>query len=339
VKKQLKNNSTTYINNICNFCQTYFYFYRSILMDELLKSLLESDVLSAETKTQLAEAFQTKVNEAIEQAKQETEVKVRAELTEQFVAEKEAIVEAIDTKVEDFLSKHLNELYEEIATFRDLEADYAARLVEEKKNIAETVKTDFAELIDQLDAFNTKCLEEEFAEFEASIEEVKKLNFGKEIYEAVAKTFEQKFADNNDTLNQLKEAEAKLATTQKALTESTKTLDSIKRSQEMSKVLEPLQGRAREVMEAILKSTATEKLAEAYEKFIPHVLHESSKSEKESGSASPVLAEGKDAPKKVEETKVVTGDTPITESTTDAGAKTGLSQATVSRIQRLAGND
>ena len=306
-------------------------------MDELLKTILESEVLTDESKKELTEAFKATISEAIEAAKQETEVKVRAELTEQFIVEKDAIVEALDTKVEEYLAKHLEELSEDISNFRDLEAEFAERLVEEKRVIAETVKRDMAELIDQLDAFNTKCLEEEFAEFEESINEVKQIQFGKAIYEAVAKTFETNFADSNDTLNQLKEAEAKLAQTTKALTESKKTLSEVQRAQKLSEVLEPLSGRSREVMEAILKTTPVEKLDEAYEKFIGRVLHDVSKSEKESDQA-PVLAEGKETNIVAEETVIATGNTvPLQESS--SAAKTGLSTEALARIQRLAGVD
>jgi hypothetical protein len=305
-------------------------------MDELLKTILESEVLTDESKKELTEAFKATISEAIEQAKTETEVKVRAELTEQFIVEKDAIVEALDTKVEEFLAKHLEELSEDISNFRDLEAEFASRLVEEKSAIAETVKRDMAELIDQLDAFNTKCLEEEFAEFEESINEVKQIQFGKSIFEAVAKTFEANFADSNDTLNQLKEAEAKLAQTTKALSESTKTLNDVQRAQKLSEVLEPLSGRPREVMEAILKTTPVEKLDEAFEKFIGRVLHDVSKSEKESDQP-PVLAEGKETTI-AEETVIATGDTETIIESTSVG-KTGLSLEAKARIQRLAGVD
>jgi len=304
-------------------------------MDELLKKLMESEFLTDDSKKELTEAFQAQLNEAIEQAKQETEIKVRAELTEQFVTEKEAIVEALDTKVEEFLHKHLAELQEDISAFRDLETEYAKRLVEEKAAIAETVKNDMAELIDHLDAFVTKCLQEEFAELEDSIEEIKKYQFGKDIYEAVAKTFQEKFLNTDETLNQLKEAEAQLNKTKQELNEARKAFESVKREQKLKEVLEPLNGLSREIMETILKTAPTEKLEETYEKFIGRVLHDAStKSEKESVS-TPVLAENKNIVK--EETRVVTGDTPVLNENSEKPS--GLSEATKRRLQILAGND
>lgn len=309
-------------------------------MNELLQKLLESEVFTDDSKKQIAEAFEASLNEAIEQAKQETEIKVRAELTEQFVTEKEALVEAIDSKVEQWIAAHKEELDESVSDFRDLEAEYATRLVEARKEIAETVKADMAELVNQLDAFTTKCLEEEFAELEASIEEVKKYQFGKEIFEAVQKTFENKFMDSNETLNQLREAQTELEAKEKSLAEATKALATVKRDQKLNEVLEPLNGLSREIMETILKTTPTEKLEETYEKFIGRVLHDAStKSEKESAKA-PVLAESEEKKLVNEETKVVSGDTEVKE-VNEAEVKTGgnLSEATLLRIRKLAGND
>ena len=307
-------------------------------MNELLQKLVESELLTEDSKNELTEALQATLNEAVEAAKQETEIKVRAELTEAFVTEKEALVEAIDTKVEDYLARHMEELNEDISAFRDLEAEYAQRLVEERSAIAETVKSDMAELIEQLDAFTEKCLEEEFAELEESIAEVKKYQFGKEIYEAVAKTFETKFADTNETLNQLKEAQEELASTKKALNEAAKKFNAVQRQSKMNEVLEPLSGLSREIMETILKTAPTDKLEETYDKFIGRVLHEAvTKSEKESDTA-PVLAESKNEQIDENETVVVTGDK-LTESINENKESRKLSAETVNRLKKLAGND
>lgn len=308
-------------------------------MDELFKQLLEqTDVLNEEAKQQLTEAFQAKLEEAITVVKAETEVKVRAELTEAFQVEKENLIEALDTKAEEFLQSGLEELAEDIATFRNLEAEYAQRLVEERANIAKTVQSDMVELIDQLDAFNTKCLQEEFAELEADINEVKKIKFGMEMFESFASTFATHFSDSNETLNQLKEAEAKLVETEKKLNESTKALSTAARESKMSEILEPLQGHSREIMEAILQKTPTEKLSEHYERMIGTVLHRASeKSEKESVT-TPVLAEGKKEDAVVtEQTVVVSGNTAITESVTDTTLKGNIPAKAIDRLKVLSG--
>ena len=99
-------------------------------MDELLQKLLESEVLTAETQKELKEAIEQKVTEAVEAAKAEAAADVRAELTEQWVNERDALIEAVDAKVGDFLDSELDELKSDIERFRDLEAESAEKLVE-----------------------------------------------------------------------------------------------------------------------------------------------------------------------------------------------------------------
>jgi len=306
-------------------------------MEDLFKQLLEqTDVLNEEAKQQLTEALQAKLEEAITVATAETTLKVRAELTEQFQTEKENLIDALDSKAEAFLQEGLETLHDDIAAFRDTEAEYAFKLVEAKAELAETLKSDMAELIDQLDAFNTKCLQEEFAELEADIVEVKKIKYGMDLFESFRTAFESNFADSNETLNQLKEAEAKLADAEKKLNETTVALSTVARDKKLSEVLEPLQGRSREIMETILKTVPVEKLEEQYERMIGTVLHKvSEKSEKES-VPTPVLAEGKKEDVIVEETVIKTGDTGITESIKEV-APTGIPASAIDRLKVLSG--
>ena len=57
--------------------------YNIFKMEELLQKLLEAEVLSEETKTQLLESMTAQIEEATATAKAETEVTVRSELQEQ----------------------------------------------------------------------------------------------------------------------------------------------------------------------------------------------------------------------------------------------------------------
>lgn len=290
-------------------------------MDELLAKLLSSDLLTEETKAEVGAEFKTLIENEIVSARAEAEVAVRAELTEQFIAEREALVEAVDTKVEEFLKAELVELKEDIDAFRDLEAEKAAELVEERKVIAEAVRADMVELIDNLDTFLDKRLAHELEELKESIAEVKKFQTGRRIYEAVEAEVKALMGDDG-TADALAEAKAELEKTQKSLNESVEALSKAKRDMRMAEVLEPLSGNAREVMETILRNTPTEKLVEAYNTFIPRVLRESSTqveevSEKEGDKS--VLAESDTSTG--EKTTVATGDTPapkevVTESVT-----------------------
>ena len=103
-------------------------------MNEILKKLFESEVLTEETKKELTESIQSTINEAVENAKKEAEDKVRGELTTQYLADFEKLVEAVDVKTEEHLKAELAELKEDIQNFRDLETEHAERLVEARQD-------------------------------------------------------------------------------------------------------------------------------------------------------------------------------------------------------------
>lgn len=303
-------------------------------MDEIFNKLVESELLNEETKASLVEAFNAKLEEAITVAKADAEVAVREQLTEQFLTEKQLIIDALDTKNEEFMKRHLQEMLEDIEAFRDLEAEHAEKLVEAKAEMASALKADIKELVEKLDQYNTEWMQEHFVELEESINEVKQIQFGKEIFEAVAKTFEKNFSDTNATLNALKEAEEKLEATTKELNESKTALDRSAREHKLNAVLENLHGRPREVMAQILSNVPTDKLEEGYNKFIGRVLNEG-KTEKESVE-TPVLAESTQVTLE-EGDKVVTGNNTeaVLESINDKASL--LSPEDQARIAKLAG--
>jgi uncharacterized protein YukE len=312
-------------------------------MEELLKKILESEVLTEETKNEIREGFDALRKQVIEETKAETEAQVRTELAEKFVADKAALVEALDTKAEEFLKSEISELKESIDAFRDLEAEYAAKLVEEKNKLAEQLKADMNELVETIDSFLEMRLTEEMAELKESIDEVRKIEFGRAIYEAYAEQFRKQHLKTDEHYAALNEAKEELEKTKKELITTKADLEKTKREKKMTQVLESLQGRPREIMEAILASVPTEKLEEAYKTFIPRVLNESVakveevKSEKESASA-PVLAENADASTVTVKGVVRDGNSPeqkLEESVKPASPKSNPDS--VERLRRLAG--
>jgi hypothetical protein len=285
-------------------------------MDELLQKLLEAEVLSEETKKELEEAFKGKLEEAMNEAKTRAAADVRAELTEQFITERDRLVEAVDTKVGEFLEAEITELKEDIESFRDLEAEYAEKLVEAKANMSVELKKDLGELVEKLDTFLEIRLAAELEELREDVGEIRKVEFGRRIFEAFAHEFINNYADEDSAEASLRETQATVAELSKALEESQRKTATLQRQVKLESVLEPLAGRQREVMEAILKNVDTDKLEEAYKTFIGRVIRESTDvagSEKE----GKVLAEGASkedkkaaAPlaEKLKEAVVATGD-------------------------------
>lgn len=284
---------------------------------EILQNLLENEILNDETKAELEEAIQSQISEAVEtavnEAKAEVEAEVRAELAEQFVSDKEALVEALDTKVQQFLESELVELKDDIEKFRDLEAEYAEKIVAEKANLAEVVKKDFTTLVNILNEFLEDRVTAEFEELREDINEVKKIRFGEKIYESVKETFEYDFFDKDAMDRTVKEAKTELKRAQKELKESQAKLASMERKHVLNETLSTLSGKPREVMNAILANTPTDKIPTVHEQFIGRVLNESVV-EEDAEKESKVLAEesstnGEKVVESVEEETVsVTGD-------------------------------
>jgi len=308
-------------------------------MNELLQKLLEAEILTEETKVELEEAFKTQLDEAIVAAKEEAAADVRATLTEQWVAEKETLVEAIDTKVGELLEEEVNELKEDIERFRDLEAEYAEKLVEAKASMADELKADIAELVENLDVFLEMRLTSELEELKEDITTVRKNQFGRKIVEAFAEEFAREFFDEESAETTLRETEERLADTTDQLKEAERKLAMMEREQKLAKVLSPLQGRSKEVMEAILRNVDTKNLEEGYKTFIGRVLRETSNDDSNEANSEKeeekVLAEGDTATpdKTVKENSVKTGDTEevLTESKKDA------SNDKLAHLRKLAG--
>lgn len=290
-------------------------------MDEILKKLLESELLSEETKAQISEQWTTSVEAFKTQVREEVSMVVRSELAEQWIAERDELVTKVDGFVTEALIKEIAELKGDIERFRDLEAEYAEKLVEEKHKLAEEVASELDALVDKIDAFFEVRLSAELDELKEDLEVVKQNEFGRRIYEAFASTFAVAHVDESSVTTKLRVAEAKLADATKALQESEEKRNQVLRETKLEKLLAPLSGKKREQMEMVLKNIETARLDESYKFFIGRILKED--------APAATLTEGTAGSKK---TTVVTGDTAPVQHQSTTQLDEGLA-----RIQRLAG--
>ena len=305
-------------------------------MDELLQKLLEAEILTEDTKNDLESAFKKQLDEAVTDAKEKAAADVRADLTEQWVKERDTLIEAIDAKVGEYLETEIDELKEDIDRFRDLEAEYADKLVEAKSTMSAEVKEDLKDLVEKIDAFLEIRLAAEVEELREDIEEVRKNEFGRKIFEAFQTEFTKNYADDDSLEGTLRETEARLQDIQEAFERSETKRAELEREIKMDKVLSPLSGRQREVMEAILRNVDTANLEEGYNTFIGRVLREadapanSEKEEKVLAESEKVTSNNKDKT----QGKVVTGDreATLTESEQNKGSKSNLDH-----LRKLAG--
>lgn len=299
-------------------------------MNELLKKLLESQVLSDETKAELEEAMNSQIQDVIKEAKEAAAAEAKVEMAEKWLEARDALVEALDTKVTEHLTTELAELHESINAFRDLEVEYAEKLVEAKLELATTMKKDMGTLVEHLDAFLTTRIEAEFTELKTDLVEAKKLDFGRRMFESFMGEYEAKFVSEDETHTKLAEAQTQLAAVTAKLNEATATKAKMERTIKLEGLLEPLQGHSRSLMETLLASVETKDLEKSYNKFITSVLKESTATKGEAP-----LNEGVDKDAKTVTPVVKTGDV-VTESQ-NQGAQTLLTEDEKRKLQRLAG--
>lgn len=285
-------------------------------MDELLKKLLAAEVLTEDTRAELEAAITKQLNEAMTAARTQATVEVTAQLEEQWIQEREVLIEALDAKVSEVLTAELEELRESIESFRDLEIEYAEKLVEAKTEMAGQLKDDIATLVEKMDKFLEIRLNAEIEELREDIDVVKKNEFGRKVFESFVAEFKKHYeAEDTSSSTKLEETEQRLADALTALEETERKIAKMERSKKLEQVLTPLSGRTREVMEAILKSVDTNMIEEAYKTYIGRVVKETSGESKtvEEGKTSEketkVLAEG--VSKKVVSGAVKTGDNKV----------------------------
>lgn len=303
-------------------------------MDEILKQLLASDVLSEETKTALSEQFKASVDAYLAEERAKLEHSITLQLTEEFVKARESLTEAVNAKVDEIIKAEYDELKEDINKFRDLEVEYAEKLVEEKEALAAKVSEELDQLVDKLDAYLDYTLKGELDELKEDIEQVKKLEFGRHIFEAM----ENEFKKHRNT--DLAAQERELAEAKDALADASKLIDKMKkerlaeeRATKMDELLSPLSGNAREQMKIILSNIATEKLDEAYKVYLSRVLKESVATPAPAAAPAATIVES--AATDPATSKVVTGN----EEPTEAAPAAAVAQPNddLARFRKLAG--
>jgi len=268
-------------------------------MEELLKKLLAAEVLTEETKQELEAAFKKHLEDAEKKAREEATAGVTAALNEQWITERETLIEALDEKVSEVLTEELKELKDDIERFRDLEAEYAEKIVESKGEMADQLKKDMELLIEKLDKFLEIRLTAEVEELRGDVEIVKKNEFGKKVFEAFVAEFKKHYTGEDSVEGKLTETQQRLEDALTSLEDAEKKIAKIERGNKMRDILAPISGRTKEVMEAILKNVDTPLLEEAYKTYIGRVVKETSETKKEdvkeistSEKETKVLAEG-----------------------------------------------
>ncbi len=266
---------------------------------EVLSEILRTEVLTEDTQQKIS----TAVAGIVEEAKQQAEQAALTQLAAQYTSDRTALVESVDQSVTAIATARLKEFSDRLAAFRDLEAEAATRIVEAKEQLVVESKQDLVSLVRKIDSFLDVAVQGEFTELREQLNEAQQFAWGRKLFEGFKQEFEQMYlhetgvAKRVDVLSQqLKTVQAENKTLQESLARTT-------RDQTLTSILQPLQGRARQVMETILTTVPTNRLQETYNQFVGRVLTENV----EEPQAPATLKEGA-TPEK--ETQVLADKTP-----------------------------
>lgn len=295
-------------------------------MEEILKAVLSSEILSEETKTQLTEHVKT-----LEKSLRESiETEVRAELAEKWVQERDDLAQKMEVFVSESLQQEITELRDDIKQFRNLESEYQAKLAEqrvlmaeevvaEKQKLQSALEEELETLVDKLDEFLEIRLSEELTELAEDIQLVKNSKLGQEMFEAYAEIFMRSHLSKTGVMKKLEEAEKQVELLSTKLEESTMVTADLIRESKMTNLLSNLSGSKREQMEILLKGVSTERLEETYKQFVGRIMK---------GEPQVQISESS------QQTTVKTGDAVVI---TESQSKSAVDEDFRKELQRLAG--
>jgi len=322
-------------------------------MLDAIKPLLDSDLITEETRQEISEAWEAKMTEAREQVRAE----LREEFAQRYEHDKTVMVEALDRMVTEGLAAEIQavqaekaqlvedrvkfqgkmkesaskfnnflvtKLAEEIGELRkDRKAhnegleklegfivhalareiqefaqdkrdvvETKVRLVREARSKLESLKAKFIkESASKMGQAVSKHLKAELSQLHEDIKIARENNFGRRIFEAYAAEFGATHLNEKAEVRKLhdmiahkdkKLSEAiKLSENAKVLVENKeRELRVIKESNEregtMELLLAPLNKEKQDVMRNLLESVQTSRLKNAFEKYLPAVLHDRS---------------------------------------------------------------
>lgn len=258
---------------------------------DVLKAVLENELLTDEVRTQIAEAIESAKDEAaskvraeleaekevaIAEAREAAEAEVQANLATKYVEEREELAASLDAKVEALYREELEELREDIASFRDLEVEKALEIEEEKERLAEQYAAEREALITKLDEYTEARFRVELEELSEDIRMVKENTFAREVFESFSQVYVDSFVNEGslgpsaqDKLRESNEEKDEALTRAADLQDQ---LDQMIRERELERVLSPLSGKRKAVMETLLDRVSTEDFTKVYDRMLSKVM-------------------------------------------------------------------
>jgi hypothetical protein len=262
-------------------------------LDRMVTESLQGEILQlAEEKRKLAEDrvnSKKKMQESASKFDNFMVAKLAEELGE-LRKDRKSHNESIE-KLEKFVVRALAEEIMEFAQDKRELVETKVRLVSEARNKLESLKARFVkESAHKMTQAVTTHLKQELKQLKEDIEVARENNFGRRIFEAYASEFSNTHLRENkrvrelnqtiaDRERQLSEAIRVAQDAKSLVTAKEKEIKSIHESNErngtMEELLAPLNEDKQRVMKDLLESVQTSRLKNAYEKYLPAVLAES----------------------------------------------------------------
>ncbi len=198
-------------------------------MEKGLKELLESAVLSDETKSALSEAWNSKLDEVRASVREEEETKLREEFANRFAADKNELVEAMDRMLGDAVKENASKAASELKALQE----ERTRLTSAIKEARAEYKAKIASQTQVMESFFLETLKKELTEF-AQDHQALRAQRVKVAEESAAlnEQYEQKLAESlsklqsvvvgklHEEMTQLKAQKASLAETEARVAKS-----------------------------------------------------------------------------------------------------------------------
>ena len=238
------------------------------------------------------------------------------------------------TKLEGFvmeqLTKELNEFHEDKRSL----VEAKVKMIKEGKEVINQTKADFIKTAaGKIEGIMENTIRNELNTLREDIQTAKENQFGRKIFETYAAEFMSSYLNEGTEVSKLNkvveslqsEIESKdkaIAEKEVMIAESAKTVriakDTAERKQIMQEMMQPLSKDHKEIMGALLESVKTDKLQNAFNKYLPSVMKEDAKPK----TNKKVLSES---------------NTEVTGNKAEASASAESQTADIVYLQKLAG--
>jgi hypothetical protein len=192
------------------------------------------------------------------------------------------------SKLDNFVAQQLAEELQEFHNDKKALVEQRVRMVREgKRELAEAKKAFISKATNIVDKTVSTVIKKEIKTLQEDITSARENDFGRRIFEAFAAEFNTSYLAEGKEIRkvqkQLTEMARQLKTTSKALREKEEKVkiaeskarvaqDRFERKEKLDELMRPLGKEKRELMSSLLESVKTEKLEQAFNKYLPGVL-------------------------------------------------------------------